>query len=147
MANEPEWVKQDRKNYSKNESSTISSSALIPVRGRNFFSMQDASEISSMEASAPAFHNRALTALKASGKIRDEDPYPVRYESRSQAKRITAIQGFIKGAPVIDREGRKLTIKAASIGHTEKKHIPVHKVVDKHGDTWLEKETNLRLRT
>lgn len=124
-------------------------SALIKVGGTNFASMTDASQIDSLKASAPSWHNNITEALKAQGKVRPEDPVVAmaQHQSRSVAKRISAVQGFRRGAPVIHREtGKKLTIIHASVGHTKKTNTPVHRVADKQGNVWDIKETLLKLR-
>jgi hypothetical protein len=125
---------------------SVSPSSLIKVGGTNFFSMTDASGIDTMRASAPGFHSAIDRALKASGKVRGADPVVelAKREMFTQPKR--QVQGFVKGAPVKDQKGRRLTIIHASVGYTKKTQTPVHEVVDKDGDRWLEKESNLKLR-
>jgi hypothetical protein len=130
----------------ENKPVPVSSSALIPVGGRNFASMTDASQLDSLKASAPAFHNAIDRALKVQGKVRDMDSIQeIKSKQYYTPKRVEP-KGFVTGAPVIDNEGRKLTIIHASAGHTKKTHTPVHRVVNKRGESWLAKETDLSLR-
>lgn len=127
----------------------VSPSALIPVGGNNFSKLTDSSQLSSMEASAPPFHRSVLNALKATGKVREDQvisraSQPDRntgYDTIPVRKKLK----FVNGARVKNIEGKKLTIIQASCGHTKKSNIPVHKVANKKGESWLEKENELTL--
>lgn len=128
------------------KSEPVSPSALIKVGGNNFFNMTDASGIDSLRAAAPAFHHNIDNALKASGKVRMEDPI-VAAAQRGYVPVRQQIKRFKTGAPVIHVEtGRKLTIIHASVGHTKKTHTPVHKCADKDGNVWDISESKLKLR-
>jgi hypothetical protein len=124
-------------------------SALIPVGGNNFSKMTDSSQLSSMEAGAPPFHSRVLNALKATGKVREDQvisraSQPDRntgYDTIPVRKKLK----FVNGARVKNLQGKKLTIIQASAGHTKKGNILVHKVANKEGESWLEKESELTL--
>ena len=119
----------------------VSPSALIPVGGSNFFNMQNVSDLQSLEAQAPPFHQAINRAIIASGKAREEDYQPEHVTVR-QPK---AIPTFGVGAQARTREGKRVTIIQASAGYTKKTRTPVHKVADKRGNVWLEKESNLDL--
>lgn len=129
---------------------SVSSSSLIKVGGSNFFNMSDASQIDTLKAAAPPFHDAISRALTASGTARVPDPVVAAAERIVKSETKRDIRGstnqFTKGTPVRNREGRKLTIIKASVGETKKTRTNVHKVVDKEGNTWLEKETDLTLR-
>jgi|HubBroStandDraft_2_1064218.scaffolds.fasta_scaffold257881_2 hypothetical protein len=140
-----DWINQDKANFGK-DTGPISSSRLVKVGGNNFANMRDASQIDTLKAAAPAFHGNIDHALKASGTVRAPDPVveAAMYRTQQQKREIL---GFTKGAPVKHLEtGKKLTILQASVGHTKKTRTPVHKVVDKEGNVWLEKESKLKLR-
>lgn len=148
-----DWVEVDRASYGTEPKERLSPSSLIKLEGKNFFNMTSAEDLSFIEASAPAWHTRMLHALKASGKIREDqvmapDPSNRGYVRNMQATRHE--KKFTRGTlcKVKDdgeRPGKKVTIIHASAGHTKKTHTPVHLVADRNGDTWLERETNLKL--
>jgi hypothetical protein len=122
------------------------STNLIQVGGTNFASMNSVEALNSMEASAPSWHRATMDRLKAAGKVREENIQPEQFEQRqSQVMLRDSIKTFGQGAIVKNAEGKKLTIIKASAGYTKKTRTPVHKVADKAGNVWLEKETNLKL--
>lgn len=127
----------------------VSSAALIPVGGTNFYNMQSVEQLQSMEASAPAFHRSVTRALVASGKVREENIQPEQLrgmDKTERAQRHGRNMSFGTGARVmINETGKKVTIIQASAGHTKKTKVPVHKVADTKGNVWLEKETALTL--
>jgi hypothetical protein len=125
----------------------IPPSALIKVGGNNFASMTDASQLSSMESAAPPFHRTVLNALKASGKIREDQVITntIRQSPANRNLLAKKILRYVTGARVRNKQGKKLTIIQASCGHTKKNKIPVHKVANKDGDSWLERENDLEL--
>ena len=126
----------------------VSPNALIKVGGNNFMNMTDASQLTSLEQSAPAFHRRVVDALKASGKVRAEDPIVAQAQRHSQPEFYRPQQQkmrFTTGAIVQNKAGKRLTIIKASAGHTRKNNIPVHRVADKNGKVWLERENDLKL--
>ena len=121
------------------------SSALIKVGGTNFASMTDASQIDSLKASAPSWHNNITEVLKATGKVRPEDPVVAMAQRGYVPKK--EVMKFRTGAPVLHlATGKKLTIIHASVGHTKKTKTPVHRVADRNGNVWDIKETLLKLR-
>lgn len=140
----------------ENKPERCSPSALVPLRGNNFYSMRNVESLAAMEGSAPEFHRRAMNGLIASGKVRDNDDPSIETTSRSTVvERLNRLSSpvtikrlfFAEGVKVKDtQEGRKGIIIKASVGHTKKHKIPVHRVSDANGDIWLAKETNLRIR-
>lgn len=127
----------------ENKAVPVSPSALIPVGGSNFFNMQDLDQLRSMEASAPAWHGNSVRNMIANGKVREENNNPEHLiTGRAQAKDLPT---FGIGSRVRNKEGKKATIIQAVAGYTKKTNTPVHKVSDKKGNIWLEKQTNLEL--
>lgn len=123
----------------------VSSSELIRLGGTNFFNMQSVQDLQTVESTAPAFHTRVLNALKASGKVRDDGTHydatlPIHAPINRQ------MNNFGRGARVYDRtKSVKCTIIHANAGYTRKTRTPVHRVADRSGDTWLAKESELKL--
>src|SRR4051812_42131814 len=109
--------------------------SLIQLNGvTNFASMRSAQELSTLEATAPAFHHRVLSALKAGGKVRaEENIQPQRsYETRGQVIKAS----FRQGASVKDtKEKRKGVVIQAAAGYTKKSHTPVHRIADNKGNS------------
>ena len=122
----------------------VPSSSLIPVGGTNFSSMNDISQLQSVEAQAPAWHSSTIARLKAAGKIREETIQPEQFKQAVSVQQ-SKVTTFGTGARVMTSEGKKVTIIQASAGYTKKTKTPVHRVANKAGKTWLEKETNLTL--
>src|ERR1700751_1421432 len=117
MVDKLDWVAQEKGVYTKTQ--TIPASSLIPVGGNNFQKMTDASQLSSLEASAPAFHRSVLNALKAAGKVREDEKLVEMMKGRREQVTEGPRMGFRTGSPVIDKQGRKLTIIHARAGHTK----------------------------
>jgi len=159
MTDVPKWVQEDKEkfgnSYGKGGSEVISSTSLARLGGTNFFNMRDASQLNSVVASAPPFHQNVTRALIASGKVMPKDPIverailqtmPATRTIRAATPRLV----FTRGTPVVHTPtGKKLTVIQASVGHTKKTLTPVHRVADKRGNSWDIKETELqpRLRT
>lgn len=123
----------------------VSSSQLIKVGGTDYTSfanMNSVNDLASVEMAAPAFHRRYVDALKASGKVRDD----TLIAPRSVAVLPQQAKGFKRGVSVVTTEGKKVTIIQASAGYTKRSNTPVHRVADKKGNSWLEKETDLTIR-
>lgn len=115
-------------------------SSLIPVGGNNFYSMRDVSQLNALESSAPAFHRAVVNGLKASGKVRGEDVV----EAATVIRDPRPKKKFGTGAKVRDKEKRcKGIIIQANAGYTRKTNIPVHRVADSNGNSWLAKQSNL----
>ena len=119
----------------------VSSSALIPVGGTNFASMNDASQIDTLRMTAPGIHHSLDRAIKASGKHIEELAVPQQERILLPVKRKAS---FGVGTRVINAKGRKLTIIQANAGYTKKTRTPVHKLADTNGNIYLEKETDLK---
>lgn len=124
----------------------ISSSALIRVGGTNIASMNSVNDLIAVEMTAPPVHRSYVNALKASGKVKDSDLIASSLASSSaQHVQVKSIKTYSRGSSVVNKEGKKLTIIEASAGHTKKTKTPVHRVSDRKGNTWLEKETDLTI--
>lgn len=122
----------------------VAPSSLIQVGGTTFSSMRSAADLASAEASAPTWHRAALNAIKAQGKVREETQFTEDGQTVIIPRRPKAI--FCTGARAIDRTYRKkVTIIQCKAGYTKKTKTPVHKVVDKAGNVWLAKQTDLEL--
>lgn len=121
----------------------VSPSALIQVGGTNFSGMRGVDQLRSVEASAPAFHGAALRSLIKNGKVRDDTVQQERVSNVVVPKSSKLKFGL--GAIARTSDGKKVTIIQASAGYTAKSKTPVHKVADRNGRVWLEKESNLRL--
>jgi hypothetical protein len=115
----------------------VPASALIPVGGTNFANMNDIRELRSLEESAPAFHRNITRSLVAAGKVRENNVELEQLHNRPSK--------FGLGAIVKNKMGKQVTIIQVSAGHTKKTNTPVHKVADKKGNVWLEKESDLKL--
>lgn len=120
---------------------SVSPSALIQVGGTNFASMRDSSQLASLEASAPAFHRQVLNAIKGSGKVRDTEVAETMFASvKKLSNKIT------NGVTVKDnvRKTKGIVIQAKA-GYTKKSKTPVHRIADRQGNSWLAKETDLKI--
>lgn len=120
----------------------VSASELIPVGGTNFASMTDASQIDSMRMTAPGEHRFLDNAIKAQGKHKAELAVPHQERIIIPPQRKLA---FGVGSRVVNQSGKKLTIIQANAGYTKKSKTPVHKLADKSGNIYIEKQTDLKL--
>ena len=121
----------------------VSPSSLIKPGGTNFSSMQSLDDLHRAESKAPDFHRRTLDALKATGKVRDDGTQ--QRSAMPSSVTPTKPRGFKIGVRVMNKAGKKLTIIQAQAGYTKKTKTPVHRVADRQGESWLERETDLQL--
>jgi|ERR1039458_3866248 hypothetical protein len=120
------------------------STKTITVGGTNFASMNSVEQLQNMMAFAPPT-DHITRALLASGKVR-EIPDPLALQPMHVGNNVgKGLSHFGKGATVRNKAGKKLTIIRASVGHMKKAGVDVHKVADKEGNVWLEREDNLKL--
>lgn len=121
----------------------VSASSLIPVGGTNFASMKDASQLRSVQASAPPMH-RQYDRASTGGALEDNEV------GRSALQRVPmnnrVLNNFGLGAAVHDNnKQRRGVIIQASVGTTRKTKTPVHKISDSRGKTWNAKQSDLKL--
>ena len=130
----------------------VSASSLIQVgkdnsNYRSLANITSMDQLLSIEASAPSFHTSAMRALETAAKMRQRnsnDEETQQIVSRHHIQREPKAE-FGRGAKVVNKEGKRLTIIYANAGVTRKSKTPVHKVADRKGNTWLEKQSNLTL--
>lgn len=125
----------------------VAPSAILPPAKSSIMAMDSVNDLNAAESSAPGFHRRVLDALKASGKVKS--PHAEDFEEREPVSihrdpiRTARIE---RGSDVRDikTKRRGIVIKACA-GYTKRSHTPVHRIADRHGDTWLAKSTDLRV--
>ena len=125
--------------------------AALPAKGNCFAAMQSAAELDMMCSQAPEDHRIITESIKRMGKVRGEESFQEAtgaevINTRPKKKVKAQALGFGHGAMVKDvKERRKGIIIKANAGYTAKTRQPVHRIADEDGDTWLAKESNLKL--
>lgn len=149
----PDGLQADAATYKGREvngrvvAEVIPPSSLIQIQdATNFASMKTVDDLENAKMRNPAagWHE----AVRRAFQWQNDDPqglFEAKVTTLAKSRKVGNIQAFVPGTRVKDiKHRRKGIIIQANAGYTKKRKRPVHLVVDREGDAWYAKQSDLK---